>query len=216
MNRIKAIIFDYDGIISESVNIKTEAFAEMFRPFGQDVEKMVINHHESNGGVSRFEKFKLYYRDFLKKDITPHKIDSLSIKFSNLVLDRVVDAPYVQGAYEFLSSNYKKYDFYISTGTPTEEIEIILEQKGIKKFFKGVYGSPENKAVHVKRIMQLRNYKNDEIIFIGDALSDKNAATINKIDFIGRFTTDESIKHSKYLIKDFNQINKTLNKIEKR
>mgnify|MGYP006077874289 FL=1 len=54
MNKIKAIIFDYDGVIAESVNVKTEAFAELYKPYGTDIVQKVIKHHEANGGVSRF------------------------------------------------------------------------------------------------------------------------------------------------------------------
>ena len=54
MTKIKSIIFDYDGIIAESVNVKTEAFAELYKPFGKDIVQKVMKHHESNGGVSRF------------------------------------------------------------------------------------------------------------------------------------------------------------------
>jgi beta-phosphoglucomutase-like phosphatase (HAD superfamily) len=49
MNKIKAVIFDYDGIISESLNVKTDAFAEMYRPYGIEVEHKVIKYHEVHG-----------------------------------------------------------------------------------------------------------------------------------------------------------------------
>ena len=54
---IKAIIFDFDGVIAESVNVKTEAFASLYEPYGKDVVNKVEQHHLANGGVSRFEKF---------------------------------------------------------------------------------------------------------------------------------------------------------------
>ena len=57
---IKNIIFDYDGTIADSVNIKTEAFAELYRNYGKDIESKVVKYHLNNGGVSRFEKFKYY------------------------------------------------------------------------------------------------------------------------------------------------------------
>ena len=105
MNKIKSIIFDYDGVIAESVNVKTEAFAELYKPFGNNVVKRVINHHEANGGVSRYEKFKIYHKIFLKKHIDEFEIDMLAKKFSNLVLQKVIDSPYVKGVYDFISSN---------------------------------------------------------------------------------------------------------------
>ena len=38
----------------------------------------------------------------------------------------MIDSPYVKGVYNFISSNYRNYDFHISTGTTSDEIETIL------------------------------------------------------------------------------------------
>jgi len=62
---IKAIIFDFDGVIVESVQVKTDAFAEIYNPFGKEIVQKVVKHHKANGGISRFEKFELYHRNFL-------------------------------------------------------------------------------------------------------------------------------------------------------
>jgi HAD superfamily hydrolase (TIGR01549 family) len=206
MKKIKAIIFDYDGVIAESVNVKTDAFAAIYKPYGDDVVRKIINHHEANGGISRFEKFKVYHENYLNKKIDKEELDQLSKEFSKMVLQKVIDSPYVEGAIDFLSSNYNNYNFYISTGTPTTEIEKILEVKDIRKYFIDVYGSPENKDSHIKKIMNKGNYKKKEVIFIGDALTDRDAAASNHINFIGRYTTTEEIKKEKYLIENFNDL----------
>lgn len=206
MNNIKVIIFDYDGVIAESVHVKTEAFAELYMPFGNKVVNSVVKHHEANGGMSRFEKFKIYHKDFLKQDLTESDIDKLSQKFTDLVLQKVIDSPFVRGAFEFISNNYTYYDFFISTATPTEEIESILLSQDIRKYFLEVYGSPEKKDIHISKILQKHNYKNDEVVFIGDTPSDRDAAVKNKIHFIGRYTTSEEIKKEKHLIENFGQI----------
>ena len=109
MNKIKAIIFDYDGVIAESVNVKTEAFAELYKPYGEKIVQKVIEHHEANGGVSRFEKFKIYHKDFLGEDIDQQKVYELAKQFSDLVLQKVIDSPYVIGAYDFISSNFTNW-----------------------------------------------------------------------------------------------------------
>tara|TARA_B110000503_G_C7128643_1_gene405827 strand:- start:1104 stop:1748 length:645 start_codon:yes stop_codon:yes gene_type:complete len=214
MKKIKAIIFDYDGVIAESVNVKTLAFAELYKPYGSDIVQKVIKHHEANGGISRYEKFKIYHKKYLREDIDQLKIEDLANKFSNLVLQKVIDSSYVTGVYDFISSNYQKYDFHISTGTPTGEIETILKRKSLRKFFKEVYGSPEKKDLHIKKILKIRGYKNSEVVFIGDALSDRDAAKNNHIYFIGRYTTVEEIKKEKFLINDFSEIENALKNLK--
>ena len=206
----KVIIFDFDGVICESVDVKTEAFSEMYKNYGKSIVKKVIEHHEKNGGMSRFEKFKFYHKNFLNTEINQNEINYLAKQFSNLVLEKVVRAPLVEGVLDFIKSNQNHFSFYISTGTPKNEIDIILKKKKLTKYFKNVYGSPEKKDNHVKKILKKMNYSTKNIVFIGDAKTDYDAALNNNIKFIGRFTTDYSILNSNYLIEDFKNFNKTL------
>ncbi len=94
---IKAIIFDFDGVIAESVQVKTDAFAEIYQSYGQYIVQKVIEHHITNGGISRFEKFKLYHKEFLGINLTELEVEKLAKKFSKLVMEKVISAPYVKG-----------------------------------------------------------------------------------------------------------------------
>jgi len=213
MTNIRVIIFDFDGIIAESLNVKTQAFAELYHEYGKEIEQKVIDHHLANGGMSRYEKFKFYHNNFLDLEIDDQKVKSLAAKFSNLVLEKVSNAPYVLGADDFLKKNHKKYDFFISTGTPTEEIKIILKKRQIENYFIDVFGSPELKTDHVKYIMNKYGYKNSEVVFIGDATADRDAARANNIVFIGRYTTNEEILKEKYQINNLKNLDKILREL---
>ena len=61
MNKLKAIIFDYDGVIAESNKVKSNAYEKMYVKYGTKIAAKVMNHHKKNGGISRFKKFKLFY-----------------------------------------------------------------------------------------------------------------------------------------------------------
>ena len=41
----QAILFDFDGVLCECTDVKTEAFAKLFESFGEEVVKKVMNHH---------------------------------------------------------------------------------------------------------------------------------------------------------------------------
>ena len=189
---IKAIIFDFDGVIAESVNVKTEAFAILYEPYGKDVVKKVVQHHLINSGVSRFKKFRIYHEEFLNIDLNDQKLQELSNQFSDLVVDKVIKAPYVPGAFDFIKVNHKKYGLYISSATPEDEIVQIAKMRKIFDYFKGVYGSPISKQEHVKKIIKSNNYKETEVIFIGDSTSDRDAANENNIRFIARINNKKS------------------------
>ena len=99
---IRAVIFDFDGVIAESVNVKTDAFARLFEPEGPEIVERVLEHHLANGGVSRFDKFRFYYKEFLARPLSEPELDSLCGQFSHLVVEAVIDAPWVPGAQETL------------------------------------------------------------------------------------------------------------------
>ena len=144
----------------------------------------MVKYHLSHGGVSRFDKFRYFHKHFLNINLEENEVLKLSDDFSKLVLEKVINAPYIKGAFEFISNNYKSYDMFISTATPTCEIIEILNRKNLISFFKDVKGSPESKIIHVKQIISNNAYCANEIIFLGDSYSDKEAADKNNIHFI--------------------------------
>lgn len=180
---IKNIFFDFDGVIAESVSAKTDAFKEMYLPYGEEIANQVVEYHINNGGVSRFEKFKYWEKKFFDKDINEEKVNELAKQFSNLVLDRVINSMEVPGVNAFLRKYFNKLNFWIITGTPTIEIEIITKELGIISYFKGVHGSPKNKRYWTENLLKRHNLKREETLFLGDATTDQDAAEYSKLHF---------------------------------
>ena len=87
---IKGIIFDFDGVIVESVSVKTDAFAELYSKYNDDVIKNIIDHHLANGGMSRFKKLNIIITIFSKKAITKSELEYLADKFSKIVLKKLL------------------------------------------------------------------------------------------------------------------------------
>ena len=181
---LKGIIFDFDGVIAESVQVKSDAFVALYSIYGKDIVRKVVEHHENNGGMSRFEKIKIYHESYLNKAITNKEIKELANKFSRLVVQKVIDSPYVLGALEYIQKHSTKYNLFISTGTPTNEMKQILVSKGIDKYFSEVYGSPDKKSAHILKIISKYNYHPNELIFYGDANTDIDAAEQASIPFV--------------------------------
>ena len=69
--KLEQIFFDFDGVLVDSVQVKTKTFETLFAKYGKEVQEKVIKHHLENGGMSRYKKFQHYYNSFLNK---PHII----------------------------------------------------------------------------------------------------------------------------------------------
>ena len=91
------MFFDFDGVILDSVDVKTRAFATMLRPYGPEIERAVVDYHLANGGLSRFKKFEYYYEALLKKSIGDEELESLGQEFNKLSMQGVLDSPFIDG-----------------------------------------------------------------------------------------------------------------------
>ncbi len=183
---IKNIIFDFDGVICESVNIKTDAFYEMYLPYGKEIAKKVKEHHIANGGMPRYDKFKYYENEFLEKPLSDERMQKLSDEFSGLVKSKVIDAPFVEGALEFLKNDSHSYKCFIVSATPMKEMQEIAKAKKIDQYFEEIFGSPTNKREWGKYILDTYKIKSSETLFIGDAMSDYTAAKTHHLHFLLR------------------------------
>lgn len=216
---LKAIIFDFDGVIVESVDIKTRAFAHLFRDYPDDIIKKIVKFHLDNGGISRFEKFKIIYKDFLNKNLSKEEEERLGREFSEFCYNGVLTCSYVNGAKEFLERNYKKFVFFIVSGTPHDEMNHIVDARQLRKYFKEILGTPGSKGELIKVILKKYNLKPTEVVFIGDSPTDYKGAEEAHIKFIARVASDKydpfksNMYKIKYQIKDLRLLKKTLCKM---
>ncbi len=183
---IKAILFDFDGVILDSLDVKTQAFYDMYLPYGKEIAERVKKHHLDNGGISRFEKFKLYHEEWLGIPTDESKIYELANEYSKQVFQGVINAPEVEGIRTFLDFALNKYKMWIITGTPTDEIQKIVRAKKLDKYFVACYGSPEKKTFWTAKILQEEHLNPNEVIFVGDALADYEAASTHHTHFVLR------------------------------
>ena len=179
------IFWDFDGVIKDSVGVKTDAFVHLFRPYGVEIAERVRAHHEANGGISRFEKFPLYLR-WAGELVTPAKVDTFCQHFSSLVLQGVVNAPWVPGVEAILRGSPHRQEFVLVTATPQAEIEEILVALNLRACFSEVFGAPVSKKEAIRVSLATRKLDASQCLMIGDAKADLDAALVNNVLFLLR------------------------------
>lgn len=182
---MRGIVFDFDGVILESAEIKTRAFRRVFESYPEHLER-IVKFHLDNVGVSRFEKFETIYRDYLGRTPDEKELQKLSQSFAQFVYEEILACPFVHGAYQFLKKYSKKYHLLIASGTPEAEVKDIVTQRGLNEFFREVYGSPRSKGEILRDIISRNTFHQREVVFIGDAMSDYLAAQEASVPFVGR------------------------------
>ena len=61
---IKNIFFDFDGVIAESVSAKTDAFEEMYLPYGKDIAAKVVEYHKLHGEFLGMKSLNIFIKNF--------------------------------------------------------------------------------------------------------------------------------------------------------
>ena len=89
----KAIIWDFDGVIKDSVELKGEIFRKLFEDQKIDIKNKIYEHHYINGGISRFKKLQKYL-DWSSYENNIKNLNLFAKKFSDLVVKEVLNANY--------------------------------------------------------------------------------------------------------------------------
>ncbi len=185
MPRFDAVVFDFDGVLVESVDVKTRAFAALYAEYGPEVVAQVVAYHLAHGGVSRFEKFRHFHRAFLAQALSATAEAALGARFSALVENAVVQAPWIAGAREFLERNYRRLPLFVASGTPDEELKRIITRRGAEHYFASVCGAPLTKAEIIAAFVKDRALQPDRVLMVGDSNTDYGAAQETGVSFLG-------------------------------
>lgn len=179
------LVFDFDGVILESADIKTSAFRELFSAYPDSVDAIVA-YHEANAGISRFQKFRHIYRHLLGKPLGPEEERALGERFSALVVEEVLRCPFVPGALEFLQVHCRECPLFLASGTPQDELRRLVAARDLTAMFRGVYGAPKGKSAILEEILAMTKAPRASLLFVGDGRSDYEAAKTVGVGFIGR------------------------------
>ena len=183
----QAIIFDFDGVLVESGDIKTQAFAELYQSYGDTVVNKVVRYHNLNGGLSRYEKFRYFQQHLLEMPpLTRDEERELDIRFSKLVVEAVITSKPVPGANELVHKESTRIPLFIASGTPEIELNTIVTRRGLRSYFTEVRGSPKLKQTLIAEILSTHSLTPTRVLMIGDALIDFQSARANNVTFLGR------------------------------
>ena len=188
MKKYKSIIFDCDGVILNSNEIKTEAFRKILSEFDKSAVKELINYHQNNGGISRYIKLDYFLTNILpkyskaplkKKD----KLISLLKAYGKECRKSLLNSEVAEELAKLKALTYN-IPWIIVSGGDQKELRDIFKNKNLSKYFDGgIFGSPEKKIDIIKR-QEKQGLINYPAIFLGDSKIDHLVAKNLNIDFL--------------------------------
>jgi phosphoglycolate phosphatase len=172
MKEIKAIIFDFDGTLIRSEDIKIEIFVKLFEKIYK-IKKDVKKYYISLIGRATIEqKIRLSVKKFLNKEPKLNEINDFKKMFSELYRKNLSTCPIISCMHlmNYVKHN-TKYLFIVSL-QEKKDINLVLEHCGLKKYFTAIYGAPKLKKENITSILIKYKLEPKEIIYIGDEKTD--------------------------------------------
>lgn len=188
MKEFRIIFWDFDGVIKDSVDVKTRAFMQLFQSYGPEITARVRTHHEAHGGMSRYDKMPLYL-GWAGQAVTAENIQAFCNRFTETTMRAVIDAPWVPGVREYLLANWSRQRFVVVTATPQTEMERILAALDLTHCFSEIHGAPTPKAEAIRHALRCWQCPPDQALVVGDSEADLQAAQENGVRFLLRRTS---------------------------
>lgn len=177
------IIFDCDGVIMDSNLLKCEAFGKSIEGYPEEIVTAFMDKCKNSFGVSRYIKFKSFFNDVANEPYNEQKYNQFLIKYADICKEIYNIADITPGTKKLLKelNNCNKY-LFVASGSDERELRDSFKKRKLYEYFKEIYGSPKTKKECISII--LKKHPKLKAVFIGDAISDLNAALHFNMDFI--------------------------------
>ena len=141
---LRAVIFDFDGVITDSEVLHLRAFNQSLVPYG--VEISTKDYYTNYLGFSDFDCYKTLIDKGLLK-IDERKIGGI-IREKSKIFEELskTEGRTIEGVHDFLQMLEKnKIPMAICSGSLMVEIEVMLEESGLRHFFAEIVSAEQVK-----------------------------------------------------------------------
>lgn len=179
----KNYIFDCDGVLLDSNSFKISAMRSAVKNYPHEIIDSFIEYFRKNFGKSRYHHIDILFENHLQRSAADGEKQIILEHYAQKCRDEYLTCKICAGAIELLERS-PSTNCWVVSGSDQAELREVFAQRGLTRYFSGVYGSPTTKAANIRNILESQNLDRGETCLIGDASGDYQAAMENGIGFI--------------------------------
>lgn len=180
------------------MKIRNVGFKEVLKNYPSHEVDQLMEYHNLNGGLSRYVKFRYFFEKIREERVSEIELKELANRFSSIMKKLLVDNNLlIEDSLMFIRENHTKYQMHIVSGSDGSELRYLCTKLSLSNYFISIQGSPTPKIKLVSDLLDFYNYKNSNVVLIGDSMNDYEAAHVNEISFYG---------YNNQLLKKYNYI----------
>ena len=184
LDKYKYILFDSDGVLVNTNDIKSNAFYHVGNYFNEEFARDLMNYHKANGGISRFKKIQ-WLLDTLPEHLITTDLEEILLARFRSYLDHHLSKVQPTNAIYEISQKYKSSNLFVVSGTEHNDLVSFYKSIGLYSIFnKQIYGSPDSKYDIFQYLIDSKQIKPTNSVYIGDSYYDYQSSTSFGIDFI--------------------------------
>lgn len=184
----KVVVFDFDGVIVPSEEIKQNGYRWMFSDYGEIVPEEAIHAAREEFSGARGNRYDVIRSVLARTGVTEDIETQTRIyaeRFSTIVRERINALRVASEVRAMLERLSTRHALYINSNNPDEPLRETVESLGITHFFKDILGSSRSKLKNLQEIAVREGITPSEMVFIGDGEGDLSAAKQFGCEFIG-------------------------------
>ncbi|MBF0284865.1 MAG: HAD family hydrolase [Magnetococcales bacterium] len=179
---IRCVVFDFDGTLVDSNRIKIQAMPQ--------AAATVAGGEAAWGEVMRqgqaTDRYDIYRRVAQRLGLDEAAGAAMAEVYTRICHQAIAAAPEIPGAEALLLwLKERGIPCHINSATPHEPLLEVVEARGWRDHFAGVWGGPESKEEILRRILALEGIAPEALLMVGDGIDDHRAAQEIGCPFVG-------------------------------
>jgi len=220
---IKCVVFDFDGTLVDSNEIKRESFFEIARPWDPSDEIVAEVFHCWPAG-DRYEKTRRIAEALVDRELLPadSSLENWAARLADDYTARceaaIARCREMPGASVALEKLFEKGCLlFVNSATPAIPLRKLTELRNWGHFFQAVYGAEAAKAENLLSIARATGAERTEMVHVGDQLDDQDGAHQFGCHFVAMTAgiADSPVRKSPLLVEDLRDLPALLDEISR-